>query len=605
MSPLAGRKIALIGGAGFIGHNMALDLKARGCDVRIFDGLTVNNYYSLLQLRDRTLSGRFYLGVVRERLNLLEAGGVPLIEVDARDYHLLSRRLAEFRPDTIIHLAAIAHAGKSNKDPFSTFNHSLITLENCLDYARPKEMGVEHFIYFSSSMVYGHFAPGGVNEEMPCNPLGIYGGVKFAGEKLVVAYGQVCDLPYTIVRPSALYGPRCISRRVGQILIENALSGQDVVLQGDGADRLDFTYIDDLVAGTVCLLTSAASKQQIFNLTYGDSRSLAEMVELLRASFPEVQVQRQPKDKLMPDRGTLDVGKARRMIGYQPQFPLERGYPQYIAWYRANWDRILGLGDLELSRLGASPKTLRFARRDAWLSRTLGRECFTVTLDAALARSWRDGSVEGNELRDELANLRGFVSTKVGADDPLSLELAGALGFKLVTSQVLLEKTVPEPAARGRDPARIREARPEDRQAVAAVAAGAFEHSRFHVDPRIGKAPADAVKAAWAENFFAGQRGDAMAVAVLRGRVVGFLQLLRDAATGDTTIDLIAVAPAARRRGLGRDLIRFAERRWGRPGARFRVGTQLANVASLSLYEELGFRVARAEMIFHLHRETP
>ena len=75
--------------------------------------------------------------------------------------------------------------------------------------------------------------------------------MKFGGEKLVIAYGQVFGLPFTIIRPSALYGERCISRRVGQVFIENALRGQDLVIKGDGDECLDFTYIGDLVDGAV------------------------------------------------------------------------------------------------------------------------------------------------------------------------------------------------------------------------------------------------------------------------------------------------------------------------------------------------------------------
>ena len=124
-----------------------------------------------------------------------------------------------------MHLAAVAHANRSNKDPFSTFDHSMRTLENALDWARGVEL--EHFIFFSSSMVYGNFRPPTVTEDHPLDPIGIYGALKLGGEKLVIAYNQVFGLPYTIIRPSALYGPRCVSRRVGQAFIESALVGRD------------------------------------------------------------------------------------------------------------------------------------------------------------------------------------------------------------------------------------------------------------------------------------------------------------------------------------------------------------------------------------------
>ena len=81
-----------------------------------------------------------------------------------------------------------------------------------------------------------------VDEDAICEPIGIYGTLKLSGELLVKAYNQVFDLPYTIIRPSALYGERCVSRRVGQIFIENAIQGNEININGDGEDKLDFTY---------------------------------------------------------------------------------------------------------------------------------------------------------------------------------------------------------------------------------------------------------------------------------------------------------------------------------------------------------------------------
>src|SRR5204863_4990605 len=140
------------------------------------------------------------------------------------------------------------------------------TLENALDAVRDRK---PHFIFFSSSMVYGNFEGAAVTEERACDPLGIYGALKYAGEKLVIAYHQVFGLPYTIVRPSALYGERCVSRRVGQVFIENAMRRQDIVIKGDGRETLDFTYVGDLVDGLCKCIELPEAKNQIFNLTYG------------------------------------------------------------------------------------------------------------------------------------------------------------------------------------------------------------------------------------------------------------------------------------------------------------------------------------------------
>ena len=170
--------------------------------------------------------------------------------------------------------------------------------------------------------------------------------LKFGGEKLVIAYNQAFDLPYTIIRPSALYGERCVSRRVGQIFIENALQGTEITITGDGSDRLDFTYIGDMLNGMVKVIENENSKNQIFNLTYGDSRSLADMAEIIKQQFPNVQIRYVPKDKLTPDRGTLSVEKAKKLIGYEPDWPLETGFVRYIDWYKKLLEETGGEGKI-------------------------------------------------------------------------------------------------------------------------------------------------------------------------------------------------------------------------------------------------------------------
>ncbi|MBW1713966.1 MAG: NAD(P)-dependent oxidoreductase, partial [Deltaproteobacteria bacterium] len=220
-------------------------------------------------------------------------------------------------------------------DPFSTFDHSLRTLENALDWSRTR---AEQFIYLSSSMIYGHFHGQEVTEEAPLEPIGIYGALKLSGEKLVQAYNQVFDMPYTIIRPSALYGPRCISRRVGQIFIEKALNGQPLRVDGDGAEKLDFTSIEDFVAGLMLAIGQPAALGQVFNLTYGDSRSILDLVKIIQAHFPQVEVNFAERDRLMPLRGTLSIDKARQVLGYEPQNPIEVGFEKYIAWYKDFWE---------------------------------------------------------------------------------------------------------------------------------------------------------------------------------------------------------------------------------------------------------------------------
>ncbi len=331
---ITGKKIALIGGAGFIGHNLALHLQSLGAKVEIIDGMQVNNLLSLVDNVDNLPYPDLARAIITERTQLLKRAKINLRVQDVRDYHALTRLLNEINPQVIIQLAAVSHANRSNKDPYSTFDHSFRTLENSLDWSRGGTSNVEQFIFFSSSMVYGNFEGDQVDEKTHCEPLGIYGALKYGSEKIVIGYNQTFGLPFTIIRPSALYGERCISRRVGQIFIENSLMDKEIVMSDKGQEALDFTYINDLVDGVTRCIGNKNALNQVFNLTYGKACSIADMSEIIKKNFPQIKIKNVERDKLMPKRGTLNVDKARDLIGYNPSWPLDKGYPQYINWYK-------------------------------------------------------------------------------------------------------------------------------------------------------------------------------------------------------------------------------------------------------------------------------
>ena len=329
------KKILLVGGCGFIGHNLAIHLKKMGADPIIVDSLSVNN---ILSFADNDIKNKkLYSSILNNRIELLNSNKIKLIIQDARDYHAVSKIYQDINPDIIIHLAAVSHANKSNKDPHSTFDHSFRTLENTLDYAK---INKTHTIYMSSSMVYGNFDSEDVKEDRVCKPIGIYGTLKYSGELLVKAYSDVFDLPYTIIRPSALYGERCVSRRVGQIFIENAIQDLDVTINGNGEEKLDFTYIEDLIEGIGLCCKNKNATNQIFNLTYGKSKKINELTEVLKKEFPKIKIFYKEKEKFMPERGTLDISKAKKLIGYNPINPIDTGYIKYISWYKKLWDEL-------------------------------------------------------------------------------------------------------------------------------------------------------------------------------------------------------------------------------------------------------------------------
>ena len=133
------------------------------------------------------------------------------------------------------------------------------TLENTLDIAKSYGFTLSTF-----SQVWPTAISDGksVDENTQCNHFGIYGTLKHSGELIVKAYHRVFNIPYTIVRPSALYGERCVSRRVSQIFIENAVQDLDITINGDGADLLDFTYIDDLTQGIILAIEKRESQNE-------------------------------------------------------------------------------------------------------------------------------------------------------------------------------------------------------------------------------------------------------------------------------------------------------------------------------------------------------
>ncbi len=328
------KKILLVGGCGFIGHNLALTLNQMGHEPIIVDSLAINNILSLPE--EEIKNKELYSSILKNRIDLIKSSKIKMIIQDAREYHKVSELYQDIQPDLIVHLAAVSHANKSNKDPHTTFDHSFRTLENTLDFAKSKKI---HVIYMSSSMVYGDFNSKEVDEDFHCKPIGIYGTLKYSGELLIKSYNQVFDLPYTIVRPSALYGERCVSRRVGQIFIENAIQNFDITINGDGNEKLDFTYISDLVNGISKCCTNKNAINQTFNLTFGNSRTIKDLIGILQKQFPNIKVNYKPKEKFMPERGTLNIDKAKKLIGYSPSKPIEIGYKEYINWYKDFWSK--------------------------------------------------------------------------------------------------------------------------------------------------------------------------------------------------------------------------------------------------------------------------
>lgn len=342
VAALKPHRVLLVGGAGFIGHNLALELADNGVETLVADNLMVNNMVA--QLTDATLDPvrrRLNQNFLDDRFRLMRDKGVTLRNVDARFYDALQRVFLEFRPTKIVHLAAMASAVEAKKDPGFAFDLQLVTLRNVLELARFAGDQVDQVMFLSSSTVYGDFETPTVDESVFPRPDGIYANGKYMGERLVRTYAQQYGLGIVIVRPSALYGIRCVSRRVSQVFIENALSGKPLLLEGGGDGRLDFTDILDLVEGMVRALglCGGAGHTNTFNLTYGNARTIAELAAIVRSVIPDAVLEERPRAADKPIRGTLSTARAQEVLGFKAARPLEIGYQAYCEWYVEEWQR--------------------------------------------------------------------------------------------------------------------------------------------------------------------------------------------------------------------------------------------------------------------------
>jgi len=339
---LAGERLMLVGGAGFIGHNLALELRRVGVETMIVDNLMVNSLTENVYGTDRELvQARAYLNFLLDRFRMLREAGVELRNGDARLVGDVARTFNEFRPTKVVHLSAIASAVDARQDPGLAFDLQLVTLRNLLEQCRVGTNGVNQLMFLSSSTVYGNFEGASVDESTRPRPRGIYANAKYMGERLVRTYNHQHGLGTTIIRPSALYGERCISRRVSQVFIENSLRGRPLLLEGGGDGRLDFTYIYDLVDGMVRALALHGGKgsSETFNLTFGNARTIADLAAIVKDVVPGAILEERPRAEDKPIRGTLSTDRAREVLGFVPQWPLETGYRRYCEWYVEQWRR--------------------------------------------------------------------------------------------------------------------------------------------------------------------------------------------------------------------------------------------------------------------------
>lgn len=337
---LDGERIMLVGGAGFIGHHLALELRSKGAEVLVVDNMQINNIVKIVSdaALDETRR-RLYVNFLLDRFSLLRDSGVKIENIDARQMAELTGAFNEFQPTKAVHLAAISSAVTANQVPGLAYDLQITTLRNLLELCRLKNSGCNQVAFMSSSTVYGDFESESVDETVRPQPRGVYANGKYIGERMMREAKNLYGIDYTIVRPSALYGIRCISGRVSQKFIENALLGKPLLLEGGGDGRLDFTNVEDLVEGIVRALGLPGGRSRTFNITYGASRTIAELAAIVKDIIPDVKLQEAPPAKEKPKRGTLEMGRAKEFLGFIPSRSLDTAYRTYCQWYFEQWQR--------------------------------------------------------------------------------------------------------------------------------------------------------------------------------------------------------------------------------------------------------------------------
>ncbi len=260
---------------------------------------------------------------------------------DTSNYKALSSIINKYKPNYIYHTAALPLAKVSNLNNEEAKISSVDSTINIIDTINliknsNKNFKFDRFIYFSSSMVYGDFKKSIVNEQSEKNPKDAYGIMKLAGEIVTEGLCKLHDIPYTIIRPSAVYGPKDMNRRVSQIFIENAFEKKKIYIQGKD-EKLDFTFIKDLANGAILAAKSKKGVNEIFNITCGKGQTLLSYVTYLKKKFPELKYVIKERDKTKPSRGTLSIMKAKKLLGYKPKYSLKDGIDEYFNFLKKNF----------------------------------------------------------------------------------------------------------------------------------------------------------------------------------------------------------------------------------------------------------------------------
>src|SRR5512136_2165291 len=312
--------ILVTGGAGFIGSHLTARLLSRGDDVVCLDDF--NDYYDPAFKRENVEP---FLG----RANW------HLVEGDIRDSALVEETYRRFRIATTIHLAARAGVRPSIRHPRLYEEVNGVGTLTLLDAAC--RSGARTFVFGSSSSVYGMNSklPFSEDDAITC-PVSPYAATKRANELMAYTYHHLHGLSVTCLRFFTVYGPRQRPEMAIYHFTERLARGETVPRYGDGLSARDYTYIDDVVAGTLAAV-DAAAPFEIVNLGGSRTTTLQQLIRLIADALgAEARIQELPPQPGDVPITFADVSKAEKLWGWKPRVPIEEGIRRFVEWFRTS-----------------------------------------------------------------------------------------------------------------------------------------------------------------------------------------------------------------------------------------------------------------------------